>query len=66
MLEEAHKEVVISTKDGQTIKLPISKKSIPTLTRPTQGVILMKLAKDNAVVAVALTSELEEEEEKKS
>ena len=66
VLEEAHKEVVISTKDGQTIKLPISKKSIPTLTRPTQGVILMKLAKDNAVVAVALTSELEEEEEKKS
>jgi DNA gyrase subunit A len=63
VLSDAHKEVVISTKDGQTIKLPISKKSIPTLTRPTQGVILMKLKSNNPVVAVALTSELEESAE---
>lgn len=52
---DEHKEVVISTKDGQTIKLPLTKKSIPTLTRPTQGVILMRLKGGDQVVAVALT-----------
>jgi len=46
---------VISTKEGQTIKLPLDAKSVPVLTRPTQGVILMRLAKDDKVVAVALT-----------
>jgi len=50
-----HKEVVITTKEGQTIKLPLTKKSIPILTRPTQGVILMRLKKTDEVVAVALT-----------
>ncbi len=50
-----HKEVVITTKEGQTIKLPLTKKSIPVLTRPTQGVILMRLKKSDEVVAVALT-----------
>lgn len=60
VLTDQHRELVISTQDGQTIKLPISKKSIPTLTRPTQGVILMKLKSNNPVVAVAVTSELEE------
>jgi DNA gyrase subunit A len=60
VLNDQNKEVVISTKDGQTIKLPINKKSIPTLTRPTQGVILMKLKGSNPVVAVAVTSDLEE------
>jgi DNA gyrase subunit A len=60
VLTDQHRELVISTQDGQTIKLPISKKSIPTLTRPTQGVILMKLKDDNPVVAVAVTSDLEE------
>ena len=64
ILSDSNKEVVISTKDGQTIKLPINKRSIPTLTRPTQGVILMKLKSDNPVVAVAVTSELEEAPEK--
>lgn len=64
VLNETNKEVVISTKDGQTIKLPIDKKSIPTLTRPTQGVILMKLKSNNPVVAVAITTELEETPDK--
>jgi len=50
-----HDNVVISTKEGQTIKLPLDAKSVPVLTRPTQGVILMRLAKDDKVVAVALT-----------
>jgi len=45
------------------IKLPLSKKSIPTLTRATQGVILMRLKGDNKVVAVALTYKKTEGEE---
>ena len=63
MISDANKEVVISTKSGKAIKLPISKKSIPTLTRPTQGVILMKLDQSDRVVAVALTIEEDEVEE---
>jgi len=59
IVDETHKDVVISTKEGQTIRLPISKKSIPYLTRPTQGVILMKLKPEDAVVAVAVTGELD-------
>lgn len=59
-----HKQLVISTKLGQTIKMPITKKSIPTLTRPTQGVILMRLKKQDQVVAVTLTEEIEVEEKK--
>jgi len=54
-VDDSYEEVVISTKEGQTIKLPLTKKSIPILTRPTQGVILMRLKKTDAVVAVALT-----------
>lgn len=50
-----HKEVVITSKEGQTIKLPLTKKSIPILTRPTQGVILMRMNKPDVVSAVALT-----------
>lgn len=64
IIEDSHKDVVISTREGQTIRLPISKKSIPSLTRPTQGVILMKLKPTDSVVSVALTGELEKEEEK--
>lgn len=63
MITHEHESVVISTKSGQTIKLPISAKSIPILTRPTQGVILMRLKKDDMVVAVALTYADQEEEE---
>jgi DNA gyrase subunit A len=55
MVSELNKEVVISTKTGKAIKMPISKSSIPTLTRPTQGVILMKMSENDQVVAVALT-----------
>jgi DNA gyrase subunit A len=49
-------DVVISSQQGQTIKLPLHSKSIPVLTRPTQGVILMRLNGGDEVVAVALTS----------
>jgi DNA gyrase subunit A len=58
---DEHKDLVITTLDGQTIKIPITKKSIPVLTRPTQGVILMRLKSDNKVAAVALTLKKEEE-----
>lgn len=56
-----HSDLVITTLDGQTIKMPITKKSIPVLTRPTQGVILMRLKGNNKVAAVALTLKKEEE-----
>lgn len=55
MVTHENDEVVITTDDGQTIKLPISKQSIPVLTRPTQGVILMRLKSGSKVAAVALT-----------
>lgn len=58
-----HKDVVISSQQGQTIKLPLTKSSIPVLTRPTQGVILMRLKGDDKVVAVALTYESDKVEE---
>lgn len=58
-----HKDVVISSQQGQTIKLPLTKSSIPVLTRPTQGVILMRLKSGDQVVAVALTYESEKVEE---
>lgn len=57
MVTHENEEIVISTKSGQTIKLPIEKKSIPVLGRATQGVILMRLNKIDKVVAVALTFE---------
>ncbi|HYD34573.1 MAG TPA: DNA gyrase subunit A [Vitreimonas sp.] len=55
MVTHEHEEVVITTTDGQTIKLPITKGSIPVLTRPTQGVILMRMKAGSKVAAVALT-----------
>jgi DNA gyrase subunit A len=55
LVDQDHEEVVITTNSGQTIKLPIKKKSIPVLTRPTQGVILMRLKNDDRVVAAAHT-----------
>ncbi|MFH1967382.1 MAG: DNA gyrase subunit A, partial [Patescibacteria group bacterium] len=62
-VNQDHKDVVITTKEGQTIKLPLTKKSIPILTRPTQGVILMRLKPADKVVAVALTFKQMEEDE---
>jgi DNA gyrase subunit A len=47
-------QIFITTKAGQIVKLPLS--GIPQLTRPTQGVILMRFAKagDTAVAATAI------------
>jgi DNA gyrase subunit A len=55
IVTHAIETVVMTTQSGQTIKLPLTKKSIPVLTRPTQGVILMRLKKDDRVVAAALS-----------
>lgn len=60
---DEHKEVVISTQEGQTIKMPLTHRSIPILTRPTQGVILIRLKKTDKVAAVALTFKKVEDEE---
>lgn len=57
--------VVISTKEGTTIKLPLRGNSVPLLTRPTQGVILMKLKETDRVVAVALVEKEEGGEDEK-
>lgn len=55
MVTHQHEDLVVTTNSGQTIKLPITRNSIPTLTRPTQGVILMRLKDSDRVVAAALT-----------
>ncbi len=55
LITSKHKNIVILTKLGQSIKIPISKKSIPILKRPTQGVILIKLNKNDKVVAFDVT-----------
>lgn len=57
-----HKDLVISSREGQTIRTPITKKSIPMLTRSTQGVILMRLNDGDEVAAVAVTYDSEGEE----
>ena len=67
MVTKEHKDVVITTKEGQTIRLPLTKKSIPILTRPTQGVILIRLKPTDKVAAVALTfKKIEGGEEKQA
>ncbi|MEN8253627.1 MAG: DNA gyrase subunit A [Patescibacteria group bacterium] len=67
MITHNHNEVILTTKLGQAIKLPITNKSIPTLTRPTQGVILMRPKTGDSIVAAALTvtEEVVEELEKR-
>jgi DNA gyrase subunit A len=57
LITSQHKGVVITTQQGQTIKLPNEKKAMPFLTRPTQGVILMKMKKNDKVATAALLEE---------
>jgi len=53
--------IILTTKEAQIIKLPL--KNIPELKRPTQGVILMRFAKEgDQVVALAPVEEVEEGE----
>ena len=61
MVNEKMEQVVITSKGGQVIKLPL--KNIPQLGRATQGVILMRFASksDSVAAAAVLEKALEEE-----
>lgn len=61
MVTQKVEQVVITSKAGQVIKLPL--KNIPELGRATQGVILMRFANKNDSVAAATCLEKESEEE---
>jgi DNA gyrase/topoisomerase IV subunit A len=58
MVTEFDEQVVITTKAAQVIKLPL--KNIKVLGRSTQGVILMRPAKDDLVTSVTTLQEPEE------
>ena len=58
MLTEKMDQVVITSKGGQVIKLPV--KNIPQLGRATQGVILMRFASKSDSVAAAACLEKED------
>jgi DNA gyrase/topoisomerase IV subunit A len=61
MVTPAIDQVVITSKTGQVIKLPL--KNIPQLGRATQGVILMRFASKGDSVAAATVLEKVSEEE---
>jgi DNA gyrase subunit A len=59
LVDQDSEVLLITTSQGQAIKLPI--KNIPRLGRATQGVILMRFAKDgDSVAAVTTVSDSEE------
>lgn len=61
LVDQTSEMLLITTSHGQAIKLPI--KNIPRLGRATQGVILMRFAKEgDSVAAVAKISESDSEE----
>ena len=62
LVTEKSDQLVITSKKGQVIKLPI--KNIPQLGRVTQGVILMRFANktDTVAATTVLTKTIEEEE----
>lgn len=60
IVDQKSEMLLITTSQGQAIKLPI--KNIPQLGRATQGVILMRFAKEgDSVAAIATISESESE-----
>lgn len=61
MVTESDEQVVLNSKSGQVIKLPL--KNIPQLGRATQGVILMRFSKKDDTVAAVATLEKEKEVE---
>ena len=62
MVNEKMEQVVITSKSGQVIKLPV--KNIPQLGRATQGVILMRFAaKSDSVAATAVLEKDSQPEE---
>lgn len=58
MVNEKMDQAVITSRNGQIIKLPI--RNIPSLARATQGVILMRFAKGGDSVAAVTALEKEE------
>lgn len=50
LIGKNHNEILITTKFGQVIKLPV--KDVPILTRQTQGVILIRLSDEDTVAAI--------------
>ena len=50
LIDKDHEDIIITTKLGQVIKLPV--KDVPVLTRQTQGVILIRLSNSDSVAAV--------------
>lgn len=63
VISEDDQEILITSKGGQVIKLPI--KDVPLLTRQTQGVILIRLANAADVVSAVTTFKKELKAEKK-
>ncbi len=61
MVSEKVEQIVITSKLGQVIKLPI--RNIPEMGRTTQGVILMRFAKSGDSVAAVTALEKADEEE---
>lgn len=66
MVTHATDQLVITSKTGQVIRLPI--KNIPQMGRSTQGVILMRFTdkKDSVAAIAALNKNGEEEQEKEN
>ncbi|KKT66283.1 MAG: gyrase subunit A protein [Candidatus Curtissbacteria bacterium GW2011_GWC1_44_33] len=64
MVTEKIDQVIITSKMGQVIKLPL--KNIPQLGRATQGVILMRFARktDSVAAAACLEKDSGESEDK--
>lgn len=55
-VNKSAEDLLISTGDGQTIKLSLAeKKTVPVLGRPTQGVILMRPTTGDKVVTATIT-----------
>ena len=53
MVTQKDEQVVITSKNGQVIKLPL--KNIPQMGRSTQGVIMMRFARKGGKVAAMTT-----------
>ncbi len=60
-LKDASQEVIIISKNGQTIRLGL--KDIPALGRATQGVRIMRLNADDKVVSLALVDTQPEDDD---
>lgn len=62
LVTQKNNEIIITTTKAQVIKLPL--RNIPQLKRPTQGVILMRMAdSEDKVSAVTSTKEEENQED---